>query len=120
MRVKEVTVLTESFRIGGVGSGYVGLVMGSSEVRPVNIGNPREHPVREIAELVIEPSGGKSELAYEPLPEDDPGKRCPDVARARDAMGWASRVGVREGLEKTFDWLAKRMDAPETPVAPKP
>jgi dTDP-glucose 4,6-dehydratase len=82
--------------------------MRSVERRPVNIGNPVEHSVREIAELVIELSGGGGEIVHEPLPEDDPKRRCPDISRAREALGWEPRVGAREGLRRTLDWFAGR------------
>jgi dTDP-glucose 4,6-dehydratase len=83
-------------------------LMRSDERRPVNIGNPVEHSVREIAELVIELSGGASEILYEPLPEDDPKRRCPDITRAKETLGWEPRVGAREGLRRTVDWFAGR------------
>ena len=87
-------------------------LMRSVETRPVNIGNPNEMSVREIAEMVIdlsvEISGSSSELVYEPLPEDDPKRRCPDITRAREVLGWEPRVDAREGLEKTLNWFAQR------------
>jgi dTDP-glucose 4,6-dehydratase len=89
-------------------------LMKSPETRPVNIGNPHEMSVREIAELVIELSSSGSELVNEPLPEDDPKRRCPDITRAREALGWEPRVPAREGLKKTLQWfarLARRADA---------
>jgi dTDP-glucose 4,6-dehydratase len=98
----------------------------STETRPVNIGNPNEMSVREIAEMVIEIcveiSGSSSELVYEPLPEDDPKRRCPDITRARDVLGWEPRISARKGLEKTFNWFAQRpserlSERRETPTA---
>jgi UDP-glucuronate decarboxylase len=83
----------------------------SAETRPVNVGNPNELTVREIAEMVIGISGSESELVYEPLPEDDPKQRCPDITRAREVLGWEPRVGAREGLEKTLAWFAERSDS---------
>jgi dTDP-glucose 4,6-dehydratase len=83
-------------------------LMRSSEARPVNIGNPIEHTVLEIAELVIELSGGEGGIVYEPLPEDDPRRRCPDITRARETLGWEPRVPAREGLRKTLEWFAER------------
>ncbi|MDQ3317921.1 MAG: SDR family oxidoreductase [Actinomycetota bacterium] len=83
-------------------------LMQSTETRPVNIGNPTELTVREIAEVVKEISGSESELVHEPLPEDDPKRRCPDITRAREALGWEPRVGAREGLETTLTWFAER------------
>jgi dTDP-glucose 4,6-dehydratase len=83
-------------------------LMRSSEARPVNIGNPIEHTVLEIAELVIELSGGEGDIIHEALPEDDPRQRCPDITRARETLGWEPRVPAREGLRKTLEWFAER------------
>jgi dTDP-glucose 4,6-dehydratase len=83
----------------------------SAETRPVNIGNPNELTVREVDDMVIEISGSESELVYEPLPEDDPKQRCPDITRAGESLGWVPRVGAREGLEKTLAWFAERSDS---------
>ena len=67
-------------------------LMRSEETRPVNIGNPVEYSVREVAEMVIELSGSRSEISHQPLPEDDPKQRCPDITRAREALGWEPPV----------------------------
>jgi dTDP-glucose 4,6-dehydratase len=92
-------------------------LMRSSEVRPVNIGNPQEHSVREIARMVIELSGSESELVHEPLPEDDPKRRCPDITRAKEVLGWQPRVGARQGLKRTLEWFAERLEPlPEAPA----
>jgi dTDP-glucose 4,6-dehydratase len=92
-------------------------LMRSAESRPVNIGNPQEHTVREIAEMIVEISGGESELTHEPLPEDDPKRRCPDIARAKEVLGWEPRVPAREGLKRTLDWFAGRLNRSETSAA---
>jgi dTDP-glucose 4,6-dehydratase len=84
-------------------------LMRSEETRPVNIGNPVEYTVREVAELVLELSGRENPIVYEPLPEDDPKRRCPDITRAREALGWEPRVPAREGLKKTLDWFASKL-----------
>jgi dTDP-glucose 4,6-dehydratase len=81
-------------------------LMRSQERRPVNIGNPVEYAVREIAELVLQLSGSDSTLTYEPLPADDPKQRCPDISRAREALGWEPRVSATEGLRLTLEWFA--------------
>ena len=83
-------------------------LMGSPETRPVNVGNPVEYAVREVAGLIVELSGSTSELVYEPLPQDDPKQRCPDVRRAREVLGWEPRVGAPEGLSRTIEWFAER------------
>jgi nucleoside-diphosphate-sugar epimerase len=83
-------------------------LMRSSERLPVNIGNPQELGVRQVAEMILELCGSGSELVFEPLPEDDPRRRCPDITRAREALGWEPRVPPREGLRRTLGWFAKR------------
>jgi dTDP-glucose 4,6-dehydratase len=88
-------------------------LMRSDEERPVNIGNPVEHTVVEIARLVIELSGGEGGISYEPLPEDDPRQRCPEIRRARETLGWEPRISAREGLRKTLEWFAGRSNRPE-------
>src|SRR5919199_1265095 len=82
-------------------------LMRSSEKRPVNIGNPTEYTVREVAELILGLSGSESELVYKPLPEDDPKQRCPEISRARNSLGWEPQVSAKEGLDLTIEWFAK-------------
>ena len=83
-------------------------LMRSPEERPVNLGNPVEYTVREVAELVLKLSGGASPLIHEPLPQDDPRQRCPDITRAREVLTWEPRVSAEEGLKITLEWFAKR------------
>jgi dTDP-glucose 4,6-dehydratase len=82
----------------------------SLETRPVNIGNPVEYTVKEVAGLILKLSASASELVYEPLPQDDPKQRCPDVSRAHEALGWESRVPAEEGLSRTIEWFAERAE----------
>jgi dTDP-glucose 4,6-dehydratase len=81
-------------------------LMQSHENHPVNIGNPIEYTVREIAEMVVELSGSPSEIVHGPLPQDDPKRRCPDISRARETLGWEPRTPATEGLKKTLAWFA--------------
>ncbi len=92
------------------------LLMRSEERRPVNIGNPRELSVREVAEMVLETAGEKVEIVNKPLPKDVPKQRCPDISRARDVLGWEPQVPVEEGLRRTFEWFAARRDARNKPA----
>ena len=93
-------------------------LMRSGEARPVNIGNPVEHTVLEVAEMIQNLSGGDGGLAFEPLPEDDPRQRCPDITRAREVLGWEPRVPARDGLKTTLDWFAKSARPPESVPSP--
>ena len=86
-------------------------LMRSDETRPVNIGNPVEYPVREVAEMITELSGSHSGISHLPLPEDDPRQRCPDITRARESLGWEQQIPDREGLDKTLSWFASQAKA---------
>jgi dTDP-glucose 4,6-dehydratase len=70
---------------------------------PVNIGNPNEFTLLELAKAVIEVTDSRSEIIYEPLPTDDPQQRQPDIGRARDLLGWEPKVELTEGLRRTID-----------------
>lgn len=72
---------------------------------PVNLGNPQEVTILELAELVNEITGNRSGLLFEPLPRDDPERRCPDISRARRELTWEPVVGLREGLERTVEYF---------------
>jgi UDP-glucuronate decarboxylase len=74
-------------------------------VGPVNVGNPSECTVLELAELVIELTGSRSKLVFDPLPSDDPARRCPDIALAERELGWQPQVPLREGLTRTIAYF---------------
>jgi dTDP-glucose 4,6-dehydratase len=80
-------------------------LLDGDEVGPMNIGNPNEFTVRELADRVLEVTGSSSEIVHEPLPVDDPTQRKPDISYARSALGWEPQVQLREGLARTADWL---------------
>lgn len=73
---------------------------------PVNLGNPGEFTMLELAREVQEVTGRSLEVELRPLPQDDPKRRCPDIARARELLGWEPATPLREGLRRTWDWLA--------------
>ena len=76
---------------------------------PVNMGNPGEFTMLELAETILDLTGSKSRLSFEPLPEDDPRQRRPDISLARKALGWEPKVTLREGLEKTIAYFETRL-----------
>ena len=80
-------------------------LMGSDERYPVNLGNPCEMTIREFAERIRRLTGSRSELSSEPLPEDDPRQRQPDITKARNLLGWEPRVDLDEGLAKTAEYF---------------
>jgi dTDP-glucose 4,6-dehydratase len=72
---------------------------------PVNLGNPDERTIRELAELVISLVGSDSKIEYLPLPQDDPKVRCPDISRARELLDWSPKVELEDGLGRTLEWF---------------
>jgi dTDP-glucose 4,6-dehydratase len=86
-------------------------LMDSDTNEPVNIGNPHEVTIKEIAETIIRLVGSKSRVVYRPLPVDDPKQRQPDITRARTLLGWEPKVGLEDGLLKTVDYFKKKLAA---------
>jgi UDP-glucuronate decarboxylase len=78
---------------------------------PVNLGNPGEFTIKELAETVIDLTGAKSELIYKALPENDPTRRRPDITLAKEKLGWEPHVPLREGLPHTIDYFRKTLRA---------
>jgi UDP-glucuronate decarboxylase len=74
-------------------------------IGPVNLGNPEEHSIGEIARTVIELTGSRSKLTYKPLPSDDPTRRCPDITLARERLNWQPRIPLEEGLRRTISYF---------------
>jgi dTDP-glucose 4,6-dehydratase len=84
-------------------------LMDSSTNEPVNIGNPHEVTIEQIARTIIDLVKSKSQIVYRPLPTDDPKQRKPDITRARTVLGWEPTIGLEEGLLKTVDYFKKKV-----------
>jgi len=84
-------------------------LMESSVNEPVNIGNPHEMTIEEIARAIIKLTGSKSKIVYRPLPEDDPKVRQPDITRARTLLGWEPKVSLEEGLTRTLEYFRTKV-----------
>ena len=86
--------------------GFIAMMATGDEVTgPINIGTPGEFTIKQLAELVIELTGSKSKLVYEPLPSDDPTQRKPVIEKARDILGWEPTIPLREGLVRTIAYF---------------
>jgi dTDP-glucose 4,6-dehydratase len=114
LRGEDVTVFgdgtqTRSFTyISDLVDGIIRLML--SDVNdPVNLGNPREMTIEQIARTIIRMTGSKSRIVYKPLPTDDPKVRQPDVTRARTLLGWEPKVQLEEGLVKTLEYFASKI-----------
>jgi dTDP-glucose 4,6-dehydratase len=85
-------------------------LMQSDLNEPVNIGNPTEMTIEDIARTIIRMSGSKSEIVYRPLPEDDPKVRQPDITKARTLLGWEPKVNLEEGLTRTLAYFREKVE----------
>jgi UDP-glucuronate decarboxylase len=85
--------------------GFIGLMALQEDPGPVNLGNPRESTIHELAEIVIKLVRSKSTLRLDPLPVDDPTRRCPNIAKAKRLLGWEPKVSLEEGLQRTIDYM---------------
>jgi dTDP-glucose 4,6-dehydratase len=117
LRNEDVTVFgsgsqTRSFTyVSDLVDGIIRLML-SAENDPVNIGNPREMTIKEIAETIIRMTGSKSRIVYRELPTDDPKQRRPDITRARTLLDWEPRVQLEEGLVKTIEYFRTKISQP--------
>ncbi len=114
LRNEDVTVFgdgrqTRSFcYISDLVDGIIRLMLSDTN-EPVNIGNPAEMTIEEIARVIIEMTGATSQIVYRPLPEDDPKVRRPDITRARTLLGWEPKVDLRTGLTSTIDYFRTKV-----------
>jgi dTDP-glucose 4,6-dehydratase len=84
-------------------------LMLSKETGPINIGNPQEMTIEQIARTIIEMTGSKSQIIYKPLPTDDPKVRQPDITLAQTLLGWEPKVTLDQGLGRTIDYFKQKV-----------
>ena len=89
--------------------GMMRLMAADDLTTPVNIGNPGEFTMLELAELVLELTGSKSQLIFKPLPQDDPMQRRPDISKAKETLDWEPKISLREGLKKTIAYFEQEL-----------
>jgi UDP-glucuronate decarboxylase len=86
-------------------TGMIAMMDQEELVGPVNLGNPDEYSIKELALMIREIAGSSSEIVNRPLPKDDPVRRKPDIAIAKEKLGWAPQVAIREGLSRTVAYF---------------
>lgn len=90
--------------------GLVAMMDADADIQgPINLGNPHEFSIRELAERIVALTGSESDIAYQDLPEDDPKQRRPDIAKAKELLGWTPTIELEEGLEKTITEFRRRL-----------
>lgn len=77
----------------------------SDQAGPINLGNPEERNLLDLAQIVLRITKSNSELKFLPLPEDDPKRRCPDISKAKELLNWSPEVGIEEGITRTAEWI---------------
>jgi len=87
--------------------GMLRMMAQDAEIGPVNLGNPKEFTIRELAETILRLTGSRSEIVYRPLPADDPTQRQPDIAKARAVLQWEPKVGLEDGLRETVAYFKR-------------
>jgi UDP-glucuronate decarboxylase len=91
--------------------GLIGLMNTPNEITgPVNLGNPGEFTIRELAELIVDMTGSPSRIIHMPLPADDPKQRRPDISKANELFGWEPTIPLREGLRKTIAYFERSLE----------
>ena len=85
----------------------------SDEHFPVNLGNPREMTILQFAELIQQQMDADCEIEFQPLPQDDPKQRCPNISKAQSVLGWQPNVGLEEGLRHTIEYFRTKELAPQ-------
>ncbi len=99
-------------------NGFIAMMDADEATGPINLGNPGEFTMLELASLVLELTGGNSELVMKPLPADDPTQRQPDIMLAKSTLGWEPTIPLKEGLQKTIAWFSEQDLSQWTPPTP--
>jgi UDP-glucuronate decarboxylase len=121
LRGEELTIYgegrqTRSFcYVDDMVDGLIRLMAADGRHEPVNLGNPHEFTIRQLADAVARAVGRELRLAFRPLPQDDPTQRCPDIGRARAWLGWEPKVGLEEGLRETVAYYRTHITASRPP-----
>jgi UDP-glucuronate decarboxylase len=98
--------------------GWIRLMAAPDDVTgPINIGNPVETTVAELAQKIVELTGSRSKIEHRPLPVDDPTQRCPDISRAQSLLGWQPKVPLETGLKKTIEYFDKLLRTEQVQTA---
>ncbi|MGZ8449860.1 MAG: NAD-dependent epimerase/dehydratase family protein, partial [Candidatus Deferrimicrobiaceae bacterium] len=95
-------------------TGLIAMMDQDEIIGPVNLGNPGEYSIKELAMMIKEISGSASEIVFRPLPEDDPVRRKPDITLAKKKLGWEPTVPIREGLERTIRYFRETLEGAKT------
>lgn len=82
----------------------------SDHIQPINIGNPTEYSIKDVAQIILEETGSSSSMEIRPLPEDDPRVRQPDISNARGVLGWEPEVSLRDGIRRTIPFLRAQLE----------
>ena len=78
-------------------------------IGPINLGNPKETSILELAQKIIQLTGSNSKIVFKPLPQDDPRRRCPDITKAKLILNWEPKISLEEGLKRTIEYFKQKL-----------
>ncbi len=90
--------------------GLISIINTDNVIGPLNLGNPEEHTILELAEIILKLTQSTSTIEHKPLPSDDPVRRCPDIFSVKEKIGWMPKIGLEEGLQKTIDYFKEKLN----------
>jgi UDP-glucuronate decarboxylase len=92
-------------------AGFMGFMEQEKIVGPMNLGNPGEFTMLQLAEIILKKVGGKSKISFQALPSDDPKQRQPDITLAKQTLGWEPKVQLEDGIEKTIEYFKRALSS---------
>ncbi len=89
--------------------GLISIMHTDNVLGPLNLGNPEEHTILELAEIILKLTQSTATIEHNPLPSDDPIRRCPDISSVKEKIGWAPKIGLEQGLQKTIEYFKEKL-----------
>jgi len=90
--------------------GFIAIMHSENILGPLNLGNPEEHTILELAEIILKLTQSSSTIEHKPLPSDDPIRRCPDISSVKEKIGWTPKIELEQGLQKTIDYFQEKLN----------
>ncbi|MCD6420708.1 MAG: SDR family oxidoreductase [Synergistetes bacterium] len=116
LKGEPITVYGDGFQtrsfcyVSDMVEGLIRMMEQTEDIGPINLGNPQEFSILELAERIIKLTGSKSKIEFRPLPKDDPARRKPDISRAKRVLGWEPEVDLETGLELTIEYFKRELE----------
>jgi len=90
--------------------GFISIMKSDNILGPLNLGNPEERTILELAEIILKLTQSSASIEHKPLPSDDPIRRCPDISSVKEKISWMPKIGLEQGLQKTIDYFREKLN----------